>query len=30
GMMVDASRIKGRVMLRPLLTSPDRRFGRVH
>ncbi len=29
GMMVDASRIKGRVMLRPLLTSPDRHFGRV-
>jgi cell wall-associated NlpC family hydrolase len=30
GMMVDSSRIKGRVLLRPLLTSPDRRFGRVH
>lgn len=30
GMMVDASRIKGRVMLRPLLTSPDRHFGREH
>jgi cell wall-associated NlpC family hydrolase len=30
GMMVDASRIKGRVMLRPVFTSPDRHFGRVH
>jgi hypothetical protein len=27
---VDASRIKGRVMLRPVFTSPDRHFGRVH
>jgi cell wall-associated NlpC family hydrolase len=30
GMMVDASRIKGRVMLRRALTSPDRWFGRLH
>jgi cell wall-associated NlpC family hydrolase len=30
GMMVDASRIKGRVVLRPLLTSADRHFGRLH
>ena len=30
GMMVDASRIKGRVLLRPVFTSPDRHFGRVH
>ena len=30
GMMVDASRIKGRVMLRRALTSSDRWFGRLH
>ena len=30
GMMVDASRIRGRVMLRRALTSPDRWFGRLH
>lgn len=30
GMMVDASKIRGRVLLRPVFTSPDRRFGRLH
>jgi cell wall-associated NlpC family hydrolase len=29
-LMIDASRIKGRVMLRRPLTSPDRWFGRLH
>jgi cell wall-associated NlpC family hydrolase len=30
GMMVDASKINGHVVLRPVFTSPDRRFGRLH
>jgi cell wall-associated NlpC family hydrolase len=30
GMMVDASAIKGHVVLRPVFTSTDRRFGRLH
>jgi cell wall-associated NlpC family hydrolase len=30
GMMVDASAIRGRVMLRPVFTDPNRRFGRLH